>query len=75
MTEENLKKLGFVFSKQYPHDRFFTKRFKKGCLYVEFTYIKKTKEIATIDVTVDEVNVLPITFSEIEQLNKILNKQ
>lgn len=75
MTEEKIRKLGFTCSKQYPHDRFFTKRFKNGCLYVEFTYVAKNKELATVDVTVDEVNVLPITFSEIEQLNKILNKQ
>lgn len=75
MTENQLELLGFDLNKTYTHDQFHTRRFTKGCLEVEFTYLSVNDKIETIDVTIDEVNCLPITLEEITSLDNILNKQ
>lgn len=74
MTENQLEKLGFDFIKSYSHGDYWTRRFKKGVLEVEFTYHSKTDKLETLDVTIDEVNCLPIDFKEIKSLDKVLNK-
>mgnify|MGYP000681115652 FL=1 len=72
MTEKEIKEIGFKLVKQYKHDQFRTNRFKKGILEVEFTY--EGKNLVTVDLTMEEINCLPITKNELQQLNKILNK-
>ena len=72
MTENEIKDIGFELVKKYEHDQFKTNRFQKGILEVEFTY-EETK-LVTVDLTVEEINCLPITKNELQQLNKILNK-
>ena len=72
MTENEIKETGFELVKQYKHDQFKTNRYQKGILEVEFTY--KDKKLITVDLTMEEVNCLPITKIELQQLNKILNK-
>ena len=73
MTEQDIKKIGFKLIKQYEHDQFNTNRYKKGILEVEFTY----QEGKTVmhDLTIEEVNCLPIGKTELQQLDKILNKK
>ena len=72
MTEKEIKEIGFELVKQYNHDQFNTNRYQKGILEVEFTY--ENKQLVTVDLTMEEVNCLPITINELEQLNEILNK-
>lgn len=72
MTENEIKDIGFELVKQYEHNQFKTNRFQKGILEVEFTY-EETK-LVTVDLTVEEINCLPITKNELQQLNKILNR-
>lgn len=72
MTEKEIKEIGFVLVKNYRHDQYKTNRYQKGVLEVEFTYEETT--LITCDLTVTEINCLPITKIELEQLNKILNK-
>lgn len=72
MSEQEIKGIGFELTKQYTHDQFKTNRYQKGILEVEFTY--KDKKLVTVDLTMEEINCLPITKEELQQLNKILNK-
>ena len=72
MTEKEIKEIGFGLVKQYKHDQFNTNRYQKGILEVEFTY--ENEKLITVDLTMEELNCLPITINELEQLNKILNK-
>lgn len=71
MTESDIKKLGFELVKRYEHDQYSTNRYKKGILEVEFTY--ENNKLVTLELTMGEVNCLPITESELQQLDKILN--
>jgi len=71
MTEQEIKHIGFELVKQYEHDQFKTNRYQKGILKVEFTYEKE--KLVTVDLTIEEVNCLPITKNELQQLNKIFN--
>lgn len=73
LTEYSIKFLGFELVKEYEHDQFFTNRYKKGCLVVEFTY--DGGKLVSIDVTIDEVIGLPIDKNELKTLDKILNKE
>lgn len=73
MTEQDIQKLGFKKSKSYTHDEFNTNRYKLGFLEVEFTYLET--QIVDIDVTIEEVNCLPINYHELSVLNLVLNKQ
>lgn len=72
MTEKEIKDIGFKLVKQYSHDRFKTNRYQNGILEVEFTY--ENEKLVTVDLTAEEINCLPITKNELQQLNKILNK-
>ena len=73
MTENEIRQIGFKIVKQYEHNHFKTNRYQKGVLEVEFTY--EGKSLVTVDLTIEEINCLPITKTELQQLNKILNKQ
>ncbi len=72
ITENEIKDLGFELAAEYDHDQFHTNRFQKGILEVEFTY--EAKNLRTVDLTMQEVNCLPITKDELKQLDVILNK-
>lgn len=72
MTEQQIKGLGFKLVKQYEHNQYNTNRYELGNLEVEFTYEKQ--KLITCDLTIEEINCLPINKEELMQLNKILNK-
>ena len=72
MTEQQIIELGFSLVKTYDHDQFYTKIFQKGVLQVEFTY--ENERLVTCDLTIEEMNCLPITFEEIKILTEILGK-
>lgn len=72
MTENEIRDIGFDLVKEYNHDQYITRRYQKGALEVEFTY--KDNTLVTCDLTIQEINCLPITKDELIQLNKILNK-
>ena len=71
MTEIEVKKIGFKKVKTYEHDQFKTNRYLLGKLEVEFTY--EGKNLITSDLTIEEINCLPVTQNELQILNKILN--
>lgn len=73
MKEEDLIKLGFKFHSRYEHDDFYTNRYVKGILQVEFTYTATNKQIST-DVTIEEINCMPITLEEIKVLIPVFCK-
>ena len=70
MTELQLKKIGFKFTKQYNHDQFNTNRYCKGSLEVEFTY--KNNKLVSTDLTIQEINFKPVTLADMEALTPIL---
>jgi len=72
LTEYSIKFLGFELVKEFAHDQFFTNRYKKGKITVDFTY--DGPELISIDATIDEVVMLPINKKELQSLDKILNK-
>jgi len=72
LTEYSIKFLGFKLIKEYKHDQYFTNRYKKGCLEVEFTY--DDKDLVSLDVTIYEVIGLPINKNKLKTLDNILNK-
>ncbi len=74
MTENQLELLGFDLVKTYTHEEWHTRRFAKGTLEVEFTYLSINEKLETVDVTIEEVNCLPISLEEIKKLDQILNK-
>ncbi|MBN2668769.1 MAG: hypothetical protein JXR60_06025 [Bacteroidales bacterium] len=73
ITEQEIKEIGFKLTDHYEHDQFNTKRYQKGILQVEFTYEGET--LRTVDLTLDEVNCMPVNKTELEILDIILNKQ
>ena len=72
ITEEQLKSLGFKATKQYEHDQFITKRYRKGVMEVEFTY--GWEGLKTVDLTITEVNCKPVTLDEMKALTPILGE-
>lgn len=71
MTEQTIKDLDFEFVKEYLHDQFKTRRYKKGVLEVEFTY--ENDELKTFDLTIQEINCKPIKLADLRMLDAILN--
>ena len=72
MSEKQIKKLGFILVKEYNHDQFTTRRYKKGVLCVEFTYEGKKKE--SVDFTIDEEVVgVEVNYTQILLLDKAFN--
>lgn len=70
MTEQQIKDLGFELTRVYAHDQYNTKRYTKGVLHVEFTY--DAGILITSDLTIEEVNCMPVTLEEIKVLTPIL---
>lgn len=72
MKEEELKELGFKFVKRYDHNEFHTNRYEKGLLEVEFTY--EGDKLLTCDLTISELNCVPVTLEDMKALTPILGK-
>ena len=70
ITENQLMKLGFNLIDEYDHDHFHTNKYAKGVLFVEFTY--EGKELLSCDLTISEVNCMPIELDQIKKLTTIL---
>ena len=70
MTEEQIKDLGWELVKQYDHDQYHTNRYKLGCMEIEFTY--ENAELLTCDLTISELNWMPISFNQAKLLTELL---
>lgn len=70
MTEEQIKELGWKLVKQYNHDQYNTNRYKLGCMVINFTYEKK--QLLTCDLTISELNCMPISFNQAKLLTEML---
>lgn len=65
-----LQEIGFKRTDSYKHDHYHTNRYKLGCLEVEFTY--ENKQLLTCDLTISELNCMPISFNQIKQIAELL---
>ncbi len=77
MMEEKIKKLGFKLKKEYVYgekDEYICRVFIKEDICVDLNYIKKTGKLDGIDFEIKPYFSRNITFSELKQLDKILNK-
>lgn len=63
--------LGFELVKAYPHDQFFTNRYKKGVMEIDFTYEKE--ELLTVDLKIEETDSIPINIKDLKELDRIFN--
>ena len=70
MTQQELQSLGFVLEKTYEHDTYRTNRYSKGIMEVEFTY--EGDELLTCDLTITDLNCLPITFDKIKAISEAI---
>lgn len=70
VTEEQIKEIGFKLTSRHKHDHYHTNRYKLGCLKVEFTY--ENKQLLTCDLTISELNCMPISFNQIKQIAELL---
>lgn len=77
-TEQDAVKLGFIKTKEYPHDQFVTRNYRKGVIEIDFTYkptlLCNGMELHTVDITLLEVIGDYITLNELVYLDAILNK-
>ena len=77
MKTEQLKEIGFELIKEYVHgdnDEFVTMVFRKNNLQIDLDFNKKTGKYLWNDFQILEDQVSNITFEELKQLDKILNK-
>lgn len=70
MEENELIELGWKFVKTYTHDQYKTNRYKLGCMEIEFTY--ENKELLTCDVTISDLNCMPISLNQAKLLTELL---
>ena len=70
MTENELTQLGWKFVKSYRHDQYKTNRYKLGCMEIEYTY--ENNELLTFDVTISELNCMPISSNQAKLLTELL---
>lgn len=66
--EEKIKDLGFTFHKEYSHDQFLTRRYRKGIIEVELSY--EFGDLIAQEVTA-YIDCQPATFAEIQALTHI----
>jgi len=71
-TEDQIKELGFVFVKSYPHRQFRTNRYKKGVLEVEFTY--EGEKFLDCELTIVECECRSVSLDELKQITPILGE-
>jgi len=70
IAEEQIKEIGWKLVKQYDHGQYHTNRYKLGCMEIEFTY--ENAELLTCDLTISELNCMPISFNQIKQVSELL---
>jgi hypothetical protein len=70
ISEAQIKEIGFKLTDSYNHDHYHTNRYKQGCLEVEFTY--ENDKLLTCDLTISELNCMPISFQEIKAISKLI---
>jgi hypothetical protein len=70
ISEAQIKEIGFQLTDSYNHDHYHTNRYKQGCLEVEFTY--ENDELLTCDLTISELNCMPISFQEIKAISELI---
>lgn len=71
MKEDQITGLGFKFDKEYTHDEWFTRRFTKDNLQVEFTYDKTSGKLVTYDIVIEEGYIVKPTLKTIALLSEI----
>lgn len=77
MKTEQLKELGFKLVEEYVHgdnNEFVTQVFRKKNLQIDLDFDKNTGKYLLNDFQILEDQVSNITFEELKQLDKILNK-
>lgn len=70
LTENKIKELGWKFTKTYTHDQYTTNRYGLGCMSIEFTY--ENEELFCVDVTITELNCMPISFNQAKLLTELV---
>lgn len=70
ISEAQIKEIGFKLTNSYDHDHYHTNRYQQGCLEVEFTY--ENDKLLTCDLTISELNCMPITFREIKAISELI---
>jgi len=70
ISEAQIKEIGFQLTDRYDHDHYHTNRYQKGCLEVEFTY--ENDKLLTCDLTISELNCMPISFQEIKAISDLI---
>lgn len=70
ISEAQIKEIGFQLTDSYDHDHYHTNRYQKGCLEVEFTY--ENDKLLTCDLTISELNCMPISFQEIKAISDLI---
>ena len=73
MTEKQVQILGFEKTKEYLSDTYFTRRYRKGIIEVEFTY--ESAELVSVGISLDKVNCLLVKIEDLKSLDNILNKK
>lgn len=73
MKPEHLLKLGFEFVKEYDHDNFHSKEFKKGFIIACITY--KDGQYLTWNIEIEKIHFKWVSFPELKKLDKILNQK
>ena len=69
MTESKVKELGFILTKEYPHDEYVTKRYEKGPLKSEFTFLGG--RLFSNDISIGETEYRTVTDSQLEVICSI----
>jgi hypothetical protein len=70
ISEAQIKEIGFKLTDSYDHDHYHTNRYQQGCLEVEFTY--ENDKLLTCDLTISELNCMPISFQEIKAISELI---
>lgn len=69
-----LEKIGFKKTEQFDHDDFFTTRYVKGIITVEFTY-EEAGKLLTTELTVKEINCMNIdNILPVSLMDAVLNE-
>lgn len=72
LTEDQLVSMGWVFDREYNHDQYNTKRYKLGFMEIEFTY--EGEKLVTCDLSMKEVQMIPINFNQAKKLTEVFVK-
>lgn len=70
ISETQIEEIGFKHTDSFMHDHYHTNRYKLGCLEVEFTY--KREKLLTCELTISELNGMPVSFNEIKRITELL---